>query len=123
MKTPFPWYSESRSGGGWFVKLDGEQHFLGKHPGHAPKPKRGRDGRWKPPQVILDEFYKLMALQDTASKSDYTFETICALFVRELEGTNPELAKRYEQTLLQLCRFLFDEKHPVGKLLVNAELE
>jgi integrase len=122
MKKPFPWYSDSRSGGGWFVKLDGEQHFLGKHPADAPKPKKGRSGRWNPPRIILDEFYKLMTLGDTALKSDYTFETICALYVRELEETNPGLAKRYEQTTLQLCRFEYRGKR-VGKLLVNAELE
>ncbi len=68
MKQPFPWYSDSRSGGGWFVKLNGEQHFLGNHPEDASQPpKQGRDGRWNPPAVILDEFYKLMTLRDTAS--------------------------------------------------------
>lgn len=122
MKTPFPWYSERRSGGGWFVKLEGGQKFLGKHTNDAPKPRKGKDGRWNPPSAILDEFYKLMALRDTALKSDYTFDTICALYLRELEETNPDLAKRYEQTLLQLCRFPYREKS-VGKLLVNAELE
>ena len=89
MKTPFPWYTASRSGGGWFVKLNGEQNFLGKHPDDAPKPKKGRDGRWKPPQVILDKFYKLMALRDTASKSDYLLETVCALYLMELAETHP----------------------------------
>ena len=122
MKKPFPWYSDSRSGGGWFVKLDTEQHFLGKQPADAPKPKKGRGGRWNPPRIILDEFYKLMTLGDTASESHYTFETIRALYVRELEETNPDLAKRYEQTTLQLCRFEYRGTR-VGKLLVNAELE
>jgi hypothetical protein len=71
MKKPFPWFSDTRSGGGWFVKLNGDQHFLGKHPEDAQPPRKVRD-RWNPPQVILDEFYRLMALRDTASKSDYT---------------------------------------------------
>ena len=88
MKTPSPWFSERRSGGGWFVTLDGEQKLLGKHPNDGSKPKRGRDGRWNPPTVTLDEFYKLMALRDTASKSDYTIDTVCALYLRELEETN-----------------------------------
>src|SRR3954470_18538162 len=105
MKKPFPWYSESRSGGGWFVKLDGEQNFLGKRPDDAPKPRKRRDGRWNPPAVILDEFYKLMAMRDTAAKSDYTFGTVCALYLEELEQTNPGLAKWYEQTLLPFCEF------------------
>ena len=122
MKKPFPWYSESRSGGGWFVKLDGEQHFLGKHPDDTPKPKKGRGGLWNPPAAILDEFYKLMSLRDTASKSDYKLESVFSLYLEELEQTNPDLSKRYEQTLLQLCRFEYKGK-PVGKLLVNAELE
>src|SRR5262245_3202314 len=122
MKKPFPGYSDTRSGGGWFVKLNGDQNFLGKHPDNAPPPKKGKDGRWNPPQAILDEFYKLMALRDTASKSDYTLETICALFLEELEETNPGLAKRYDQTIGQLCDFEYKGRR-VGKLLVNAELE
>jgi integrase len=122
MKTPFPWYSPSRSGGGWFVKLNGEQNFLGKHPDDAPKPKKSRGGRWKPPQVILDKFYKLMALRDTASKLDYTFGTICGLYLEELGDTNPDLAKRYEQTLHHFCEFDY-RGSKVSKLLVNAELE
>ena len=44
MKKPFPWYSDTRSGGGWFVKLSGDQNFLGKHPDNAPPPKKGKDG-------------------------------------------------------------------------------
>ena len=84
MKKPFPWFSDTRSGGGWFVKLNGDQNFLGKHPEDAPPPKKGKDGRWNPPQGILDEFYNLTALRDTASKSNYT---ICARFLEELEET------------------------------------
>jgi integrase len=122
MKKPFPWYSDTRSGGGWFVKLNGDQNFLGKHPDKAPPPKKGKGGGWNPPQAILDEFYKLMALRNPASKSDYTLETICALFLEELEETNPDLAKRYDQTLGQFCDFEYRGR-PVGKLLVNAELE
>jgi hypothetical protein len=40
MKQSYPWYSDTRSGGGWFVKLSGEQHFLGKHPAGAAKPTK-----------------------------------------------------------------------------------
>lgn len=122
MKTPFPWFSASRSGGGWFVKFGGEQNFLGKHPDDGSKPKRGRDGRWNPPTVILDEFYILMALRDTASKSDYALETVCALYLMELAETNPDLSKRCKQTLGHLCDFEYRGKK-VGNLLVNAELE
>lgn len=42
MKKPFPWYSDTRSGSGWFVNLNGDQNFLGKHPNNAPPPKKGR---------------------------------------------------------------------------------
>jgi hypothetical protein len=122
MKKHFPWYSDTRSGGGWFVKLNADQKFLGKHPQGAPPPKKGKDGRWNPPQAILDEFYKLMALRDTASKSDYTLDTICALYLEELEETNPDLAKRYFQILGKFSDFEYRGKR-VGKLLVNAELE
>ena len=122
IKTPFPWYSPSRSGGGWFVKLNGEQNFLGKHPDDAPKPKKGRDGRLKPPQVILDKFYKLMALRDTASKADYSFETVCALFQEDLGYKDLHLAKRYEQTLSHFCKFEYKDRK-LGKLFVHAELK
>lgn len=121
MRQPHPWHSESRSGGGWFVKLSGEQHFLGKHPVGAAKPIK-RSGRWNPPSEILAEYHKLMAVRDTASKSDYTLDNIIALYVEELEQENPALAKRYRQILEKLSVFIYKGKR-VGKLLVNAELE
>jgi|GEM_PF-1936956 len=68
MRQPHPWYSETRSGGGWFVKLSNEQHFLGKQPEGAAKPVK-RNGRWNPASEILAEYHKLMAVRDTASKS------------------------------------------------------
>jgi len=52
MKQPYPWFSESRSGGGWFVKIRGEQTFLGKNSEGAPKPVK-RNGRWNLPSGIL----------------------------------------------------------------------
>ena len=122
MKKPFPWYSDTRSGGGWFVKLSGDQNFLGKHPEDAPPPRKGRDGRWNPPQAILDEFYRLMALRDTASKSDYALETICGLYVEELAEEDAALSERYEAILGSFCDHLYKGKR-VGKLLVNAELD
>jgi hypothetical protein len=39
-----------------------------------------------------------MALRDTASKSDYTLETICALFLEELE----EMLERPSKTVASL---------------------
>lgn len=63
-----------------------------------------------------------MALRDTASKSDYTLETICALSLEELEETNSGLAKWYDQTIGQFCDFEYKGRR-VGKLFVNAELE
>ncbi|QDU29578.1 Tyrosine recombinase XerD [Anatilimnocola aggregata] len=121
MRQPHPWYSETRSQGGWFVKLSGEQHFLGKHPPGAAKPVK-RYGRWNPPSEILAEYHKLMSVRDTASKTDYTLDTIIALYVEELELENPALAKRYQQILNKLSLFPYKQKR-VGKLLVNAELE
>lgn len=120
MRQPWPWYSETRSGGGWFVKLGGDQHFLGKHPaGAAPEKK---NGKWNPPTEALEKFYQLMALRDTASKTDYTFETICALYIEELTEQNAELAYRYDQILGDFCDHQYRGRE-VGKLLVNAELE
>jgi hypothetical protein len=43
MKKPFLWYSDTRSGGGWFVKLNGGQNFLGKRPEDAPRPKKWKE--------------------------------------------------------------------------------
>lgn len=121
MRQPHPWYSETRSGGGWFVKLSNEQHFLGKHPIGLPKPVK-RYGRWNPPSEILAEYHKLMAVRDTASKADYSLDNIIALYVEELEQENPKLAKRYRQILEKFSVFVYKGKR-VGKLLVNAELE
>jgi len=121
MRQPHPWYSGTRSGGGWFVKLGGDQTFLGKHPPGAPKPAK-RYGRWNPPSEVLAEYHKLMAIRDTASKADYRLETVCALYLEELGEENPDLAKRYEQTLGRFCDFVYKGKR-LGKLLVNAELE
>lgn len=126
MKQPYPWFSESRSGGGWFVKIRGEQTFLGKHPEGAPKPVK-RNGRWNPPSEILAEFHKIMAVRDTASKEDYSLDTICAYYVEELEEANPTLAKRYKQILGRFCDFVLtkgvDKGRRIGSLLVNAEAE
>jgi integrase len=121
MRQPHPWYSETRSGGGWFVKLSGEQHFLGKHPVGAAKPLK-RSGRWNPPSEILSEYHKLMAVRDTASKADYTFDNICALYLAELEPENPALAKRYKQILDKFSVHVYKGRR-IGKFLVNAELE
>ena len=121
MREPWPWYSSSRSGGGWFVKLNGEHHLLGKHPAGAADPEK-KNGRWNPPSEIMSEFYKLMALRDTASKSDYTLDTICALFLEERAEEDEDLAKRYEQVLGKFCDHKYRGQR-VGKLLVNAELD
>lgn len=121
MRQPHPWYSETRSGGGWFIKLNSEQHFLGKHPVGSAKPVK-RYGRWNPPSEILVEYHKLMAMRDTASKADYTFDNICALYIEELQQENPKLAKRYMQILDKFSAFTYKGRR-IGKLLVNAELE
>lgn len=127
MRRPTPWYSDTRSGGGWFVQLDGEQHHLGKHPEGKAAPKK-KNGRWNPPDKIMDEYCKLMALRDTASKGDYAVEVICALYLEDVGITRPDLVARYEPVLGAFCdcRFKKDDKpveKPFGKLLVNAELD
>ena len=105
MKQSYPWYSDTRSGGGWFVKVRGEQAFLGKHPEGAPKPVK-RNGRWNPPEEILTEFHTLMAVRDTASKEDFDLDTVFALYVDELEESNPTLAKRYRRVLGHFSDFV-----------------
>jgi hypothetical protein len=54
-----PWYRASRDA--WYVKIDGQQHLLGKHPAGAPKPKKGKFG-WNAPRTIQDAYHKLRAL-------------------------------------------------------------
>lgn len=92
MREPWPWYSPTRSGGGWFVKLGGDQHSLGKHPIGLAGPQK-KNGKWEPPAEIKSEFYKLMSLRNTASKDDYTLDTICALFLEEKAEEDAALAK------------------------------
>lgn len=121
MRKAWPWYSATRSGGGWFVKVNGEQHFLGKNPVGAAKPAK-KAGRWNPPDEILTEFYRLMSVNDTGSKEDYSVETICALYLDELSQDDPDLAHRYKPTLTSFCSFKHNGKK-IGKLLVNAELD
>src|SRR5262249_40733464 len=112
---------ETRSGGGWFVKLAGEQHPLGKQPEDAGKPRKKKE-KWDPPQPILDEFYRLMSVRDTASKEDYTVELLCGLYLEELEVERPDLRTRYKPVLGSFCDHVVKQK-PVGKLMVNAELD
>ncbi len=107
MRQAHPSYSETRSGGGWFVKLSGEQRFLGKHPVGPAKPVK-RTGLWNPPSEILSEYHKLMAARDTASKADYTFDNICTLDLAELEPENPALTKRYKQILDKLSVHVYN---------------
>lgn len=121
MRQPHPWYSENRSGGGWFVKLAGVHQFLGKHPVGTSKPEK-RNEKWNPPPEILATFYQLMAVRDTASKSDYTLETVFALFLEQLQEENPKLAKRYEPVLGKFCDHEYKNRR-IGKLLVNAEAD
>jgi integrase len=61
-RQPEPWF---RDGRGWYVQLDGRQTFLGEHPEGQPRPKKGEDGRWKPPPSIRAVFHKKMAERDT----------------------------------------------------------
>jgi integrase len=103
------------------VKLNGEQHPLGKHPENAAAPHK-KDGKWNPPPAILQSFYDFMALRDTASRADYTLDMICALYLEDLTDDDVALAKRYEPILANFCDHMFRGVR-VGKLLVNAELD
>jgi integrase len=63
-----------------------------------------------------------MAVRDTGSKEDYSVETICALYLDELEKDRPSVAQRYKPILGSFCDFKHNGKR-IGKLLVNAELD
>jgi integrase len=105
------------------VKLNGEQHPLGKHPADAAAPKK-KDGKWNPPATILQSFYELMALRDTASQADYTVDTLCGLYLESVADRDAELLKRYEPILGNFCDHAYKKAgRRVGKLLVNAELD
>lgn len=121
MRKPSPWYSKTRSGGGWFVQLDGEQHPLGQHPEGEPAPKK--KGRWEAPRPILDEFYRLMAVRDTASKEDYPVEVVCGLYLEDIGIERADLVRRYKPVLAAFCDCRFEKEgkpfgQPFGKLLV-----
>jgi len=127
VRTPWPWYSDSRSGGGWFVKLNDVHHPLGKHPANSPPPRK-KVGKWVPPQPILDTFYQLMSVRDTASKDDYSVAAICGLYLEELNRERPDLVKRYKSILGAFCDCSFKKNDksvgkPFGKMLVNRELD
>lgn len=57
MRIPKPWYREQTRG--WYVKIDGVQHPLGKHP-DGPPPVKER-GEWRPPKAIQTAYHRLMA--------------------------------------------------------------
>lgn len=82
MRPPKPWYRSAKST--WYVELDGKQQFLGAHPDGAAPPKKVA-GVWKPPQAILDAFYKLMACRPApsaaASPRDVSVAVLCDLFL------------------------------------------
>jgi integrase len=129
MRKPTPWYSTTRSGGGWFVQLDGEQHHLGRHPDGVPAPRK-KKGRWDAPQPILDEFYRLMSVRDLPSRADYAVEALCGLFLQGLDAEEKRrhLVKRYKPTLGAFCDCRLEKDgrpvgKPFGELLVNAELD
>ena len=57
MRQPKPWYWAYKKG--WYVKIGGVQHPLGKQPdGSIPKKV---DGEWKPPEPIRKAFHRVMA--------------------------------------------------------------
>jgi len=80
MRQPKPWYRKWKST--WYVELNGKQHFLGQHPKELPQPKK-TNGEWKPPPVILDAFYKLMAHQpeNVPSSGELRVTILCDLFL------------------------------------------
>ena len=49
MRIPKPWFREQV--GAWYIKLNGKQIPLGKHPDGLPPPKKEK-GEWHPPKEI-----------------------------------------------------------------------
>ena len=77
-----PWYRASRDA--WFVKIDGRQRPLGKHPKGAPVPKKSEEtGRWNAPKAILEAFHRLMALGPAGlpKNQEITAAHVCDLFL------------------------------------------
>jgi len=59
MRKPKPWYWAYKKG--WYVKVGGVQHPLGKHHEDRP-PARDKKGEWKPvPPEVERAFQRLMA--------------------------------------------------------------
>jgi site-specific recombinase XerD len=75
-----PWYRAARDA--WYVKIDGQQHLLGKHPPAAPKPKKGKLG-WNAPREIQDAYHRLRVLGPSGlpKSQEITVAHVCDLFL------------------------------------------
>jgi integrase len=94
-----PWYRASRDA--WYVKVNGRQRRLGKHPEGAPAPKKGKKG-WNPPKEIRDAFHKLLALgpAELPKKQELLTAHVCDLFLTWSEKHHDDRTYRWYRSFL-----------------------
>src|SRR5438128_1432041 len=61
MRPHHPWYRAATNS--WYVEIDGQQHFLGKHPDDLPSPRKRKKGSTpiRPPAAIDTAYHRLLA--------------------------------------------------------------
>lgn len=97
MRKPFPWYMEERDG--WYVRVNGQRHFLGKHPEGMKKPaKSKKTGRWNWPEDIDLAFRRLLSGGSAQeATSDRVVDVLDAFIVWCQEHRAGLTASRYEE--------------------------
>ena len=96
-----PWYRAARDA--WFVKIDGRQRPLGKHPKGAPVPKKSEEtGRWNAPKAILEAYHRLMALGPAGLPKHQQITTahVCDLFLTWSKSQHDDRTFRWYTSFL-----------------------
>src|SRR4051812_39231277 len=96
-KRPFPWYMEERDG--WYVRVNGQRHFLGKHPEGTKKPEKAKKtGRWNWPAEIDLAFRRLLGGEPVQeAPSDRVIDVLDAFILWCREHRGAFTAERYEE--------------------------
>src|SRR5262245_22186509 len=109
MKQPKPWYRKAKNT--WYVEINGEQHFLGRHPADAPLPQKSKKTKqWNPPKQILDAFHLLITqTPDEQETPAITVAAICDRFLGHSQKHNePATYAWYKDYLQDFCNFKYE---------------
>jgi integrase len=103
-KKARPWFWEARNG--WYVLLHGRRHFLGEHPGDAPRPKKGKNG-WNSPTEIDAAFSRLLRgapAQSSLGGSDTAVQVLDDFVAWSHENRARSTAQRYQEFIQDFVR-------------------